>query len=1017
MRSALRQFALVVCAALVPAGALAQATIAGTVKDTSGAVLPGVTVEAASPELIEKVRTATTDGSGQYRIENLRPGAYTVTFSLTGFSTVKRDGVELSGSATFGINADLKVGTLEETITVTGESPIIDVQTAQRQSVVNRDTITALPTAGGYSAVLSLAPGIVGGSQDIATGPCACTFSAHGALLAGRANQEGRLLLDGLLISVPQGSSSNSFTDSRNSQEISVTVGGSMGETETGGPVLNMVPRTGGNKMSGSFYGGWGPESLQGSNLTDALRRAGAVAPTPLTKNYDISGAVGGPVRKDKLWFFASTRRQGTAQLFDMFYNKNEGNPNAWTYVPDPSHQAIIDRENHNLNLRLTTQITPRNKLNLFWDEQFICKSCVNGGQVALSAPEARGRGDQWPVQVGQISYTSPITNKVLLEFAYGSYRADWGSRDKTDPYTGDLVRMTEQCTNGCPDNGSIAGLIYRSQSADLFISGRNKNRIFNWRGSMARVTGSLSLKAGYIGQLLGDIRNSNRAPNNLMYRVNNGVPNQLTMYINNYPNDLWMRSDSLYFQSQWTYHRLSVQAALRYDKASSFSPEQTIGPARFFPVASTYPKTSLVDSYHDLGPRASVVYDVFGTGKTAVKATMGRYLEAAFTGNRYAQANPTNRIPSSVNRAWTDVDRDFVPDCDLLNPNAQDLRTSGGDFCGAFSNRNFGRTDVFSNTVDPKLLKGWGVRPSDWQWGASVQHEVLSRTSIDVGFVHRLFHGFTIIDNLAVGPNDVTEFSVTAPSDPRLPNGGGYTVSGLYDINPNVFGQVNNFVTSSDTYGDMYAVFNGIDLNVNSRPRAGLTVQGGLNFGRTTSDQCEVRAKVPEMMIGTTSYLLDPYCRVTTGYLPYYKGLATYTIPVIDVQVGLTFLSKPGMVVSGNGTPTNGGHLLANLSYRNADIAPSLGRNLSGNAANVTVNLIEPGTKYGERVTELHVRIGKLLRFGGTRTNVGVDIFNIPNYAPGLSYNQNFIPGGAWLTPTTVMTPRFAKFSAQIDF
>jgi len=139
--------------------------------------------------------------------------------------------------------------------------------------------------------------------------------------------------------------------------------------------------------------------------------------------------------------------------------------------------------------------------------------------------------------------------------------------------------------------------------------------------------------------------------------------------------------------------------------------------------------------------------------------------------------------------------------------------------------------------------------------------------------------------------------------------------------------------------------------------------------------------------------------------------------VPKIDVQVGLTFLSKPGMVVSFAGTPTNGGHLLANLTYPNAVVSQSLGRSLAGNAPNVTVNLIEPGSRYGERVNEVHLRFAKLLRFSGTKANVGVDIFNIINAAPGLSYNQNFIPGGAWLTPTTVMTPRFAKFSAEFDF
>jgi len=216
---------------LIPAAVRAQA-ITGTVQDTSGAVLPGVNVEAASPALIEKVRTAVTDSSGQYRIEALRPGTYTVTFTLSGFSTVKREGIELTGSFIATVNTDMRVGTLQETIVVTGETPIVDVQSARRETVVGKDMIADLPTTGGYSSLLALVPGIVGGTRDVQAGPCACTFSSHGALLAGRANEEGRTLLDGLLISVPQGSSSNYVADTRNSQELSFTVSGSMGETE-----------------------------------------------------------------------------------------------------------------------------------------------------------------------------------------------------------------------------------------------------------------------------------------------------------------------------------------------------------------------------------------------------------------------------------------------------------------------------------------------------------------------------------------------------------------------------------------------------------------------------------------------------------------------------------------------------------------------------------------------------------------------------------------------------------------
>ncbi len=774
-------------------------------------MLPGVSVEAASPVLIEKVRAAVTDGSGLYRIENLRPGTYTVTFTLPGFSTVKREGIELTGSFIATVNTDMKVGTLQETVVVSGETPIVDVQSARRETVVSKDLIAGLPTTGGYSSLLALVPGIVGGTRDVQTGPCACTFSSHGALLAGRANEEGRTLLDGLLISVPQGSSSNYPADTRNATELSFTVAGSLGETETGGPVLNIVPKTGANKFSSSLFAGVGPQWLQGSNYTQALKDAGLTAATPFTKNYDYSGALGGPIRQDRLWFFLSARTQGNTQyMSNIYYNKNAGDPNAWTYVPDLSRQAFRDRTWENGGLRLTTQITPRNKLNLFWDETRTCRSCENSGNNALiGSPEANSRGEQ-PIQVKQAAWTSTLSNKVLIEAGIGEYQAHWGGYvQKQDPYTGNLVRMIEQCTAGCPANGNIPGLIYRSQSNDLFVSGQNLNFILNWRFNVSYVTGAHSFKAGYASNLLGDLRSANKAPNNLDYRVNNGVPNQLTLYINNFQNDLWMRDDGYFAQEQWTHKRLTLQGAVRLDHSLSWAPAQQEGPVRFLPQPISFPRTPVVDAYNDITPRLAASYDLFGNGKTALKTTFGKYLEAAFTGRNYASGNPTSRIIQNVTRSWTDANGNFTPDCNLLNPDAQDLRSSGGDFCGAFSNRNFGTT-TFSNTIDPSILKGWGVRPSDWNLGVSVQHEVLPRTSLEVGYFWRWFRGFLVTDNLATAATDFDKFSVVAPSDPRLPNGGGYTVSNLYNVTPSLFGVTNNYVTYSDRYGDQYAKFNG---------------------------------------------------------------------------------------------------------------------------------------------------------------------------------------------------------------
>ena len=1014
MRRLVKVAAVVMVSVFVSTTAYAQATIAGTVKDLSGGVLPGVTVEASSPALIEKVRTAVTDGTGQYRVENLRPGVYSVKFSLSGFSTVKREGLELAGSMTATVAVELPVGSLEETVTVAGESPVIDLQGAQRQTVLTNDVMNAIPSAGSYNSLLVLVPGVFGGQQDVSTGPCnSCTFSAHGTLLSGgRANTEARLLVDGISIAVPQAGGTNYLTDPRNSQEINFTTSGSLGEVESGGPVMNIVPKSGGNRLSASAFGSWANGNLQSGNLNDELRKLN-ITPSPLIKSYDLSGSVGAPIKRDRLWFFGTARGQGnSAYITNMYYNKNAGDPNAWLYVPDKTRQAFNDKTWQNASGRITAQVTPRNKVNVFWDEQLVCKSCQNGGNYAnaTTSPEANGYGDLHPMRFQQATWSSPFSNKILLEGGFGYFFSRWGGRAKQNPNTEALVRIIEQCSAGCANNGGIPNLMYRSQTTDLFSDGRNKNITTTWRASASYVTGRSSLKIGYTANQLGDIRSANGGSNDLRYRVNNGVPNQFTMFIHDQQNDLWMRNHALYVQDQWTMGRLTLSGALRYDRARSWAPDQRLE-SRFFAAPLVFGRTSVVDAYNDLTPRASVVYDVFGNGKTAIKGTLGKYLEATVTASNYGLANPTSRIAANAARTWTDGNKNWIPDCDFRNPAVQDNTASGGDFCGVPSNVNFG-TANFSNTIDPDILHGWGVRPSDWNWGVSVQQEVLGRVSVELGFFHRAFYGFTVTDNLAVDPENFDKFSITAPSDSRLPDGGGYPVGTLYDLNtPSLAGVTRNYITYSDRYGDQYQRFNGIDLNVNAHPRNGLTVQGGFSGGKSASDNCQIREKVPE--IG----LLNPFCHIETTFLPQYKALSNYIVPKVDVQLSATFTSKPGIQVSGFGTPVAGGAFAANYVVPNLVVAPILNRNLSGNATNITVNILRPYERLGERVNELDLRVQKILRFSRTRANVGVDIFNILNSAAALSYNQAFIPGGPWLTPTSVLSARFAKISAQFDF
>ena len=1004
---------------LLPSSVYAQAAIAGVVRDASGGVLPGVTVEASSPALIEKVRTAVSDGTGQYRIEDLRPGLYTVRFTLSGFSTVSREGVELTGSATANISIDLRVGAVEETITVTGETPVVDVQGARRQTVLTNEVINAIPSAGSYNSLLVLVPGVFGGQQDVASGPCnSCTFSAHGTLLSGgRANTEARLMVDGISIAVPQAGGTNYLTDPRNSQEVNFTTSGSLGEVESGGPVMNIVPKSGGNTLSASSFFSWANGDLQGSNLTQEQKDVFRLTPSPLIKSYDLSGSVGFPIKRDRLWFFGTARAQGnSAYITNMYYNVNAGNNNEWLYVPDRSRQAFNDKTWQNASGRITAQVTPRNKVNIFWDEQQVCKSCENGGNYAnaTTSPEANGYGDLHPMRFQQATWTSPFNNKLLLEGGFGYFFSRWGGRAKEDPNTEAMVRVIEQCAAGCAANGGIPNLMYRSQTTDLFSDGRNKNITTTWRATAAYVTGSHSVKFGYTANQLGDIRSANRGSNDLRYRVNNGVANQFTTYIHNQQNDLWMRNHAIYLQDQWTISRLTVSAAVRYDHASSWAPEQRLE-SRFFAAPLSWDRTPVVNSYNDITPRFSVAYDVFGSGKTAIKGTLGKYLESTVTASNYSLGNPTSRIATNSARTWTDGNRNWVPDCDYRNPEIQDNLAAGGDFCGVAGNRNFG-TSNYNNTIDPDILKGWGVRPSDWSWGVSVQQEVLQRVSVEVGFVHREFFGFTVTDNLAIGPENYDRFTLTAPADSRLPGGGGYAVGPIFDLNtPSLAGVTRNYITYSDRYGDQYQKFNGVDINISARPRNGLTAQGGVSFGKSVGDNCEIRDKVPE--ISLVGGIWNPFCHVETTLMPQYKALSSYIIPKADVQVSATFTSKPGINLSGFGTPQQGGAFQANYVVPGATAAAILGRPLAGNAPNITVNIIEPYAQLGERINELDLRFQKIVRFGKTRANVGVDIFNVLNSSAALSYNQAFIPNGAWLGPTSILSARFAKISAQFDF
>src|SRR5438477_826098 len=320
----------------LPASAYAQAAITGVVKDASGAVLPGVTVEAASPVLIEKVRSVVSNDTGQYRIEALRPGTYSVTFSLPGFSTVKREGIELSGTFVATINADLKVGALEETITVTGETPIVDVQSAKTQQTVSKDILASIPTSRNASGIQALIPGMNTGTDS---GGISGVLTGGAGTIHGGRGDDSRTYADGINMGWAGGSAGGgNMPQVSSSQEVVLTTSGGLGEAETSGVILNVIPREGSNSYSGQFSVSGANGAMQASNYTQALKDAGLQTPQALNSVYDVNPMGGGRLIRDKLWFYTTYRQVGSNRdVPGMWINKNAGNPNLWTVDFDKS--------------------------------------------------------------------------------------------------------------------------------------------------------------------------------------------------------------------------------------------------------------------------------------------------------------------------------------------------------------------------------------------------------------------------------------------------------------------------------------------------------------------------------------------------------------------------------------------------------------------------------------------------------------------------------------------------------
>jgi hypothetical protein len=1034
------------CFVFFPTFALAQATLTGVVRDSSGAVLPGVTVETSSPVLIGRVRTAVTDGTGQYRIVELPPGPYEITFTASGFIVVKREGVEVTGSGAVPINIEMRVGSAEEIVTVTGATPVVDTQSARRESVLNTEIINNLPATRSYGAILAAVPGLqVGaGNMTTQTTPSMTFFTANG----GRAN-EGRMMIDSLSVAASlNGGGVSTFTyDVANAQEMQVSVSGNLGDAENGGPQVNLIPKSGGNRFKGSaFYSGAGRWST-GDNLNDTLRSYGLSQPAGVIASWDASGAFGGPLKRDRLWYFANIRDYGNqVPIVGAFGNLNAGDPTKWTYVKDPNLEVRAADSRAIYSLRLTSQVTERDRVSFSHEYQRRC----SGSSLTPGADACRVRGSNWvavgtiasspetfpgyhdfPYDLTQATWSSPVTSRLLLEAGFSRFQYLW-SEFGIAPPDGlvSLIPVTEQSTIYGQANFTYRGL-YDPATFAFADNDANPN---NWRASASYVTGAHNVKVGYQGAYLrsqlGRVANQTQ----MRYTFNNGVPASFGYYIA----PRWEQNDrtlsnSLYAQDQWTVGRLTLQGGLRYDRASSWAPAEhngTTTTSRFNAQPISFPRTVSVSGYNDLTPRMGIAGDVFGNGKTAVKVNVGKYLQSATTDENYTARNPANLFVTSVGvRNWTDGNSNFVVDCDLSNPLAQNNLATGGDSCAALggNNLNFGNPNPTLTVVNPAILEGWGVRPWDWQFGVSVQQEIAPRVSVNVGYNRRWFGNFFVVSNSLTTAADYDKWTFTAPQNPALPVSGSTLT--YFNINPTASARgARNYQTFETDYAPARTQYwHGVDINLNARLRNGVVVQGGTTTGRGVQNTCALVAKLPELLAvvagATTVHQRVDSCDVTEPFLTTFHGLAAYTIPTVDVLVSASMRSVPTAVLgTGSVSASNGTSRVANINVPNTVVQQTLGR-LPANGlptGTTSVNMLVPGVLYGGRVTQVDMRFAKILRFGKARTDIGVDLYNAFNTSDANIFVQTYdyaTNGATYMRPSAIVSPRFVRINVRFDF
>lgn len=1001
-RFVLRTFLLVVASlVLVPALARAQSVFTGTVRDTSGAVMPGVTVEAASPVLIEKVKSAITDDKGQYRIVDLRPGTYTLTFTLPGFNTQTREGVELQSNFIATIDIALSVGTLQESVTVSGASPVVDVQSNVKQQVLSREVLDAVPTSKTIQGLGQLVLGVTLNSPDVG-GSRAMQQTYF--TIRGTGGAQSVVTVDGMMTNGLMGDGAvQAYHNETMSQEMVYQTAGGAAETLTGGITMNLVPKDGGNQFRGGAKWAKSPESWQGDNLTDNLKSMGVTGVDKIKHFEEFNIEEGGPIMKNKLWFFGAFRQAYYDKPIANTFQTDGSLPYPQAYAkcaasPGSCDQGVSDEKMANPVVRLTWQASERNKFAVYMDRALRLRGHAMGSLTDPNTASVIWHTPQFTT--GSAKWTSTLSSKLLLETGLSFNREYYDNLYQPGVYA---ERGTAAWYRNVRKDDTSTGFLWNASSAQL---GNYPDR-FVYQGSLSYVTGAHNIKFGAMDQW-GKYRRYNNANADLYQTYQNGAPLRVTVL--NTPLEVQENlaaNFGAYAQDSWNMGKLTVNYGIRYDYNHQYIVGQKAQVGRFANIAA-YNDIQL-PTWSNFSPRVSAVYNLTGNGKTAVRIGYNKFVTAQTTG--FAQLyNPTALTTQQL--AWTDVNGDDIAQGER---GCTGYPTTGCEINFAALPSNFGVRSLAQ--FDPNLK-----RPYQLAFNAGVTHELITGLTVAVDYTRSDFRNITVRQNSLRTAASYDQISVVSPLDGKeIP---------VWLPKPGVASQVANVDSTSD---DMKRKYNGIDLSFNARMPHGVRAFGGFSTEQTLNDVCVSAASDPNRSL---------YCDQSKSGIPWQKQIkatVVYPLPWYGISVSAAYQGLNGYL-TGSAAQAYGG-FTAGTGFDNPRglgtfwlLTPTLryAANCTGpcrpgelvaptmaasGLASINVPLVAPETEYTPRINQVDLSFSKNIEFGKTRVAPRLDLFNAFNSDDYTSVVTAQYGAATYNRPSVVLQGRIIRFGVDVKW